>query len=118
MRAFRIPLLAASCGLAVLYFGIGLQASNPRLIRDWPDLLRHGGPYLFLAVSFALTLQAWGVRRWLWAGFFAALAHGLLLEIAQSWTSTRKADPVDFLGDLIGAGIGCFLLSLLGRRRT
>ncbi|WP_259779999.1 VanZ family protein [Aestuariispira ectoiniformans] len=49
--------------------------------------------------------------------FVLAVAFGITIELLQSLTPDRTMDFWDAVANSIGAGLGCFLYSLLVRRR-
>ncbi len=64
---------------------------------------------VFLTLTFSY-LQAFASRRI--SGIVALAAYGALIEVAQATFTNRMGDPLDWLADVAGIGIGVLLLRL------
>lgn len=71
------------------------------------DKLMHVLVFLALTVSY---LQAFAGRRVV--GMVALALYGGLIEVAQATFSNRMGDPLDWLADVAGIGLGILLLRL------
>jgi len=101
---FMIALVAA--------FAAGLSTPS-----EVPDLLEHQdkfGHFLaFLALGL-LGFTAWPNHRL--AIMVLLLAHGALMEYAQSMTTHRRGDPWDWLADAMGAGTAALIVKWIDRQ--
>lgn len=75
----------------------------PELSTGW-DKLNHLLAFAALAV---VSVMAFARARWRIAA--GLLAYGGLIEVLQSFTPTRVAEPVDLLADGLGIAIGLLL---------
>lgn len=101
--------IAFVLGLVLLFVLALLPAPElPRLL-NWQDKLEHAFAYASLALLGAL---AWP-RHLGWLAI-ALLGHGALIELAQSQTTHRMADPWDWLADVLGVSV---LILCRGRAR-
>ena len=84
------------------------------------DVVLHGFAFTVLTVALQLAygLERRG-RRGLTIAFFAMLAYGVALELAQGFIPERSAELkdlwVDVIGILLGLGLGSFLVPPLRR---
>ncbi|OBS31679.1 MULTISPECIES: hypothetical protein [Tepidimonas] len=104
--------MSARWGLARLAFAAALLAVTvlsllpprhlPQVAVDVWDKAQHALAYAGLA------LLAWaGWPRAPWAVVAAALlAHGAAVELAQQASGWRQGDPLDWLADAVGVGMG------------
>ena len=86
----------------------------PPLPPTWGDLAAHAGIYglLGLLVARAARRSAWPAGRvwWIWG---ALMAWGALDEVHQLLVPGRSADPVDWVADVVGAGLGLAMGNLM-----
>ena len=68
------------------------------------DKMNHLLAFLVLGVNGMLAFGHW--RRGLLAVLLMLAALGLLIEVGQAFVPSRKADALDLLADMIGAGLG------------
>jgi len=71
------------------------------------DKVMHVLVFLALTLSY---LQAFAGRRVI--GVVALALYGALIEVAQATFTNRMGDPLDWLADLAGIGLGLLLLRL------
>jgi len=71
------------------------------------DKVMHVLVFFALMVSY---LQAFASTRLI--GIVALAAYGALIEVAQATFTNRMGDPLDWLADVAGIGIGVLLLRL------
>lgn len=86
------------------------------------DKLAHLLIYFLLGLLFAraygLSLPAPTARSLFLLAWFSAILYGASDEVHQSFVAARSADPLDWLADIAGGGLGAALyLRLKGRRR-
>src|SRR5262245_53117279 len=83
---------------------------------EWAsDKVVHAGGYLCL---FILGVSAYGSRPPILRDlgiFLAAVGHGALAELAQTWIPSRQGDFFDLLADLVGITIGFCLVAWFRR---
>jgi VanZ family protein len=100
-------LLALAAGL-----GVALQRQSDLLpLFVLSDKLYHAVAFALFAIWFGGLVQ---LRR-LWVVAAGLLAYGALVEVAQSFTSYRRADGFDLAADALGILVG-LLLSAAGLR--
>ena len=98
-----------------------LSARSDSMLSSPPvwDKLLHAGAYALLA---GLSIRAFhgGLGRLApWPTVFALLltiAYGLLDEIHQSRVAGRDASMLDWLADIVGAGLSVVVLRILASR--
>jgi VanZ family protein len=73
---------------------------------------------LLFARAYGLSLPKPNARSLFLLAWFSAILYGASDEVHQSFVAARSADPVDWLADTAGGGIGAALyLRLRGRWR-
>lgn len=114
-RVRRLLALTITGVLSVAYLWVGTAAHPPGVFLVVPDSTGHALAYAILAVSGEATAAAWGlpVAPLLAVGY--AVAHGGLLELAQSWTEVRRAEWRDLGWDAVGA-VAAVTLGMAVRR--
>ena len=103
--------------LSVGYIYLGTRPDNPGLVRKVPDKLLHGGAYALLGLSAGSAASALGLAGAPVVGWGYAVAHGVLLEVAQHFTPPRSAEVGDVVADAVGAAFGAAALAVWRRRR-
>ncbi len=116
-RVRRLLALIVTVTLSVAYLWVGTAADPPALFRRVSDSWAHAVGYGTLALSALATAVTWGVPApTLVAGGYA-VAHGAVLELAQAFTDTRRAEVRDLLWDAMGVGLAVAGATALRRGR-
>ncbi len=116
MRVILRPaVLRASFALAlVVVFVLALlPAPDVPKVVDWQDKVEHAVLFALLGL---LGLAAWA--RHDRAVVLGLVAHGLLMEIAQSLTAHRHGDPWDWVADTLGVAAALLLARVFRRLRA
>lgn len=98
--------------------GVGSLLPADRVATDVSDVWLHGLGYAALGAAVGLAILARSRRLW-FVAWFAITGYGLVLEVLQSFTSTRSFEVKDIFVDAIGAAIGLgltWVLTNLGYR--
>ncbi len=101
-----------------LIFFLSAQSTLPNLTPDVPHLEEVGGHlvvYGVLALLWARALRGAGVRHAAWWALVIALAYGASDELHQSFVPGRTMTVIDWVVDLLGAGLA---LAVAGWART
>lgn len=105
----RLQLLLGLCLVAILVLAL-LPTSTPMPHTGWDK----GDHVLAFACLAGIGSGAFpGRLRWLGAGL---LAYGGLIEVLQSLTPYRYANPMDLVGNAIGIAIGLAVAVAVARR--
>ncbi|HNX50058.1 MAG TPA: VanZ family protein [Thermoanaerobaculaceae bacterium] len=110
-RRAAIAWLVATLVVSFAFMFLGIRPRIPRALRQFSDVVLHGGAYLMLAVLAARTARSWGWRAPLAFGLGYAALHGGGLEILQYFNPPRMAEWKDWLADCVGAGFGVLALA-------
>ena len=102
-KAWQAAFVAAVAAVSAL--SLWPRPEGHVMVFTWQDKLEHALAYAGMGV---LGLLAWPGRRT--AVAVALLAHGALIELAQSTTAHRLGDPADWLADALGVGIALWLV--------
>ncbi len=104
-------------GLSGAYLVLGTRPANPAIVRDLDDKVIHGGAYALLGLSAGTAASALGIGHAALAGWGYAVAHGVLLEVAQRCAPPRTAELGDVIADAAGAALGTAAVAAWRRRR-
>lgn len=110
LRLLPLWLCVGFVGCAVLTYAC-LMPSPPQVGISYFDKIEHFLAYLVLAAWFAEVLPGRS-----WQVFIGLVLFGLLIEVAQSMTTYRSPDVMDWLADTVGIVAG-MLLARLGAMR-
>jgi len=120
-RAWRIAAVAWTA--IVVAFGLLPTQGTIHAIAEGRDALLtsagHFLEYAILAFVLAVTLDDWraGYRALVGAGV-AAACLGTLIELAQALLPYRDCQLADAVGNVVGAGAGLAVFSLVARSRA
>ena len=103
-------------GLSGAYLVLGTRPRNPEIVRAVDDKVIHAGAYALLGLSAGTAAAALGIGHAALAGWGYAVAHGILLEVAQHFTPPRTAEVGDVIADAAGAALGAAALAVWRRR--
>lgn len=107
-RLLRVVFCAALAGVFVLAL---LPAPDGPQFVSWQDKIEH---FAIFAVLTGIGIGAWPPGRRV---ALMMLAYGAAMEVAQSLTSYRTGDPLDWLSDTLGVALAYGLARRASRRR-
>ena len=113
--------MAAAVYAAALFIQSALPSALDTASRPGVDKLLHAAAYGLMAVLVGNALAVWPMAR-RQAAVIAVVAaaltalYGLSDEIHQAFVPSRTADPVDWIADLIGAGLGAVLWTAVHKK--
>lgn len=104
----RVVRWAAPLLWMALIFFLSAQSTLPNLAPDVPHLEEVGGHlavYGVLALLWERALRGAGVRHAAWWALAITLAYGASDEFHQSFVPGRTMTMIDWIVDLLGAGL-------------
>jgi VanZ family protein len=106
MQLSKLPFKSVSASYTLLLIYLSLRPIPPEIgnLFNYQDKLMHLTAYSILSTLYQLSLP----KRYL--AITLAVLLGVLLEIAQSFTTYRSFELLDIVANTLGVGLGFLLI--------